>query len=541
MRIASQIWCGVLFLVFAGTVAVSVAEETRFPLETTVKMLRAAPPAAAAPLEMQLNARPVPTPTTPAAKLPQYRLGRQQNEQPKARNVEDPGIRFFLNLTTESLLVEARITIDDVPFAMVRKQRVEQILRDLKVGKAIATGLVIDVEKKPPVTERPVIEPPLASSITDRLRHTMDVTGETPTVEEVDWLLSRWIDGPTILPLNRNFQRFRANQRPEFVVLDRNRDEVISAEEMQLADKSFQECDLNQDGMIQFTEISVAAKDSRITMAGIESSELIVFVPDHVAPAPIPRLDTNANGLFDAEELDAFRKRVPDLSVTIAFNSTNPEKSRIALTAVADEVKQSLDQIAVDPTGITLRLRGTPVILAAVQMQPSDQISIGAVNDGYPLLPALDPSDDGRLTVRELRGLPATLKTFDRNHDGTLTLDEARSPVRLCFGLGASVHRELLGIRRLHRTETAPAIAGPEWFVRMDRNKDNDLIRAEFPGTDEQFQDLDVDRDELVSASEALQFDKISDDAKQNDADRPAANQSQAQSADSTPKTETKP
>ena len=39
-------------------------------------------------------------------------------------------------------------------------------------------------------------------------------------------------------------------------------------------------------------------------------------------------------------------------------------------------------------------------------VQPSDQISIGAVNDGYPMLPDLDPNDDGRLTVRELRGVP---------------------------------------------------------------------------------------------------------------------------------------
>ncbi|MEK6258641.1 MAG: hypothetical protein AABP62_08475 [Planctomycetota bacterium] len=559
MKIASQIWCGALLLVFMETVAVSVAEERPLPLETAVKVFRAAAPAAPA-MEMRTIARPAPAPTTPAAKYPQYRLGQEQNEQPKVENVANPKIRFFLNLPTEPLLVEARITIDDVPFAMVRKKRVERILRDVNVGKEIAAGPVGDAEKKATVPELPATASQPASNIIERLRHTMDVTGESPTVEEVDWLLSRWIDGPTILPLNSNFQRFRANQRPEFVILDRNSDGTISAEEMQLAEKSFWECDLNQDGMIQFTEIAFAAADPRIKTAEIESGELIVFVPDDAsaseafrrlaparslvadaAPVPVCRFDTNANGQFDAEELDALRQRVPDLSLTIAFNSANPEKSRIALTAVADEFKQSMDQVAVDPTGITLTLKGTPVILGAVQMQPSDQISIGAVNDGYPMLPSLDPNDDGRLTVRELRGLLDALKNFDRNHDGSLTLDEVRSPIRLCFGLGASVHRELLGIRSLHRKETAPTITGPEWFVRMDRNKDNDLTRGEFPGTDEQFQVLDADHDELVSAEEALQFDKKADDAKKNDADRPEANQKPATSIDSTSKEETKP
>lgn len=532
MKITSRIWCGALLLALTQTAAVSVAEETRLPLETTVKVIGAPAPAAPAAMDMRTSARPAPAPTTPAAKYPQYRLGHQPNEQPKVENVANPKIRFFLNLPIEPLLVEASITIDDVPFAMVRRKRAEQILNEVKAGKEIATRSANDAEKTPPGPGLPATVTQAPSSITDRLRHTIDVTGEPPTIEEVDWLLSRWIDGPTILPLGSNFQRFRANQRPEFVVLDRNRDGTISAEEIEAAETSFRECDLNQDGIIQFTEIAAAALDPRVNTAGIETGELIVFVPDEAsasevfrrlappgspgadaAPIPVSRFDTNADGQFDAEELEALRKRIPDLSLTISFNSTSPEKSRIALADVGDEFKQSMRRVAVDMTGIKLTFKGTPLILAAVQMQPSDQISIGAVNDGYPLLPSLDPNDDGRLTVRELRGLPDILKTFDRNHDGSLTLNEARSPIRLCFGLGASVHRELAGIRSPHRRLTAPTVAGPEWFARMDRNKDNDLTRSEFPGTDEQFQVLDADHDDLVSAAEALEFDKQVDDA----------------------------
>lgn len=530
MKVARSIRGGALLLVSAITVAVAVAEETRLPLETAVKVLSAPAPAAPASMEMRTNARPAPTPTTPAAKYPQYRVGHQPSEQPRAESVANPKIRFFINLPSETLLVEASITIDDAPFAMIRRKRAERILEEVKVGKEIATGAANDAEKTTPAPDRPgAVTQAAPSSITDRLRHTMEVTGEAPTVEEVEWLLSRWIDGPTILPLNGNFQRFRANQRPEFVILDRDRDGTISTEEMQLAETSLRECDLNQDGIIQFTEIGAAATDLRIKAnAGeIDSGEMIVFLPDDASASESfrrllrrrSRFDTNANGQIDAEELEALRKRVPDLGLSIAFNSTNPQKSRIAVAAVTDELKRSMEQVAVDATGIMLTLKGTPVILSAVQMQPSDQISIGAVNDGYPLLPALDPNDDGRLTIRELRGLTEILKTFDRNHDGSLTPEEARSPVRLCFGLGASVHRELIGIRSLLRKETAPTITGPEWFVRMDRNKDNDLTRGEFPGTDEQFQVLDADHDELVSAKEALEFDKQPDDGSRESVD----------------------
>ena len=50
-------------------------------------------------------------------------------------------------------------------------------------------------------------------------------------------------------------------------------------------------------------------------------------------------------------------------------------------------------------------------------------------------------------------------------------------------------------------------VQGPEWFVRMDRNRDNDLTPQEFPGTGEQFKALDTNGDALISADEAHQLD----------------------------------
>jgi hypothetical protein len=102
------------------------------------------------------------------------------------------------------------------------------------------------------------------------------------------------------------------------------------------------------------------------------------------------------------------------------------------------------------------------------------------------------------------------LRQFDRNQDGGLTADETPPTIRVCFGLGPLVHRELAGIRSIPSPSAAPTIQAPAWFTRMDRNKDHDLTRAEFPGTDEQFQTLDADQDGLVSGHEAADFESKS-------------------------------
>src|SRR5262249_26064638 len=154
-------------------------------------------------------------------------LGYRQRQISSHDDLQNPGTRFFLALPESILLVDAALTIDELPFPAVREQRVQRLLREVVADSSVA---------------------PDESPVVDRLRESMEATGKAPSVDEVRWVLSNWVDGPTLLLLKDDFQRFRAHQRPEVIILDRDHDGTVSAAEIDSAVRSFDEYDVNFDG-----------------------------------------------------------------------------------------------------------------------------------------------------------------------------------------------------------------------------------------------------------------------------------------------------
>lgn len=143
----------------------------------------------------------------------------------------------------------------------------------------------------------------------------------------------------------------------------------------------------------------------------------------------------------------------------------------------------------------------------------ASRIEVTVEQDGKTLFGLLDANEDRRLTAREFRRGPEILKQYDGNGDGLFAETELGTEYVLTIGLGRSEFGRMQGTMR--QMEMMPgdtgdaiipgrdALTGPEWFRRMDRNKDGDLSQREFLGTVEQFRQLDTDGDLLISASEA--------------------------------------
>lgn len=492
------------------------AAETMLPITATAKeittAMRALPlsPMQTAPLALQ----PV-EPTLPDGKLPQYQLGYHQRDLLTAKQRENGAMLLNIEMPQQRLIVKATIRIDGEPFPLLRARRVAAMLArsqtpvaarspsdelhtadkpDQSAEQVTAVQASAEADSSEASSSEASMLPPtvaeyrIAADPVEMLRRYADAIGEPLGIDEARWLFVHWSAGPELLLLNHHFQGFRGGERPVFHVMDRDRDLVVSAEELESAVESLSECDTNGDGTVDVAEIERAAKDPRRSPNAVTGAA-------PAAPAALLTLIQNSDS-------------PPDVELLIDFDSASPVASTISLMALAPALKANVTRAEQSGHTITLYVGQTPILFSAVQDPASDQISLGGVVDGYPLLPIVDPNNDGRFTVRELRSLVSRLKPFDVNLDGQLTSDEAVAPIRVCFGRGATVHRELANLRDVPAPPSSKSAQSPEWFARMDRNQDGDLTRGEFPGTDEQFRSLDADDDELISAAEASAFDQ---------------------------------
>lgn len=143
----------------------------------------------------------------------------------------------------------------------------------------------------------------------------------------------------------------------------------------------------------------------------------------------------------------------------------------------------------------------------------SSRIEVSVRQDGKTLFSLLDTNQDRRLSRREILNGVSVLSQYDINGDGRFSETELGTEYILNFGLGRSelirsnTGRMMMSGPDMSRSDAIlPGVAGlsgPEWFRRMDRNQDGDVSLREFPGTPEQFAEIDSDGDGLISAEEA--------------------------------------
>ena len=138
----------------------------------------------------------------------------------------------------------------------------------------------------------------------------------------------------------------------------------------------------------------------------------------------------------------------------------------------------------------------------------SSSASLTVTEHGRGLFDLIDANHDGRLSVRELRNAPKLIARLDQNGDGLLGRDEIPRHILLSMSHGPGSQNQNFGFGPAFEPFPQPTTAGPLWFRKMDRNRDGDVSRREFLGTDEEFARIDTDGDGLISLEEAERFDR---------------------------------
>lgn len=377
-------------------------------------------------------------------------------------------------------------------------EQVKESAEDMVEAAEAITG--VDVQRR------------TAPSVIKRLKNYVAAMGDDVDLEEIRWLLADWAGGPGLLVLGPATAWERAEAAPLWSWLDEDGDHRLNQAEVAEARNRLSQADINEDEIVELVEFyrsgSLASPYQRI-----HSHPLIVVLDEET--------DWNvlSDDLEDAygesphatapEKLQKLIDDPPELRYMVSLD----KQGQVRVLAHATPVGGASQPTRTTEEVIPIDLGGMYFELTAVYQAPdaetvsSPQIALGAAIDGYPLVRLLDADGDNRITRPEARNLDALLKRLDTNNDGSIDQSEIPTAVRLSVGNGPFVHEQFKNRAEAAVLPRVEAVELPDWFKNMDRNRDGELSRREFPGSPQQFATYDRDGNGIISGSEIQESD----------------------------------
>ncbi len=299
---------------------------------------------------------------------------------------------------------------------------------------------------------------------------------------------------------------------------DKDRDGKLSPDEIGFPKKLFDELDRNKDGKLNVLELVRWAREK-------PAGEFTVRLRDSGAMMRRQAMMRHGGKVGDMSvDLEGVRITVVGQSAALARNT-------------AQFLQNQFEQLDGDNKGFITRkqvenqqyayLRGLFDLgdrnndgrltrqeikdcLALLTALQGAQVQLSIASTGQGLFQTLDANGDGQLSVRELRNAWKALAAFDRDGDGCISRNEFPQQFRLTVARspqGFAGNFPVVQPGMPGRALPRGAGRGPLWFRKMDRNSDGDVSRREWLGTREQFDQIDTDRDGLISVEEAEAYD----------------------------------
>lgn len=298
---------------------------------------------------------------------------------------------------------------------------------------------------------------------------------------------------------------------------DGNRDGKLSAEEWGRTRTS--ELDRDGDGLVSAKELARLAEAVPDVEFRADPGETGTLEVIHPAP--------NAGAAVNSDEIartGLVRLNVRGVLLTISLRRIDP------VVLALDNARQEFNRLDVDMNGYLERneVASRPrferylfdpidadgdgklfgeelreyVVARTEPVALSCQVNLYDVGHGF--FQVLDANGDGRVSIRELRGMEQALVSLARGGPAVRPEDSGRhyrlELVRGSFQLFGRSERMVSQSNGFLR----PPSLGPIWFQRMDRNGDGDLTWREFLGPREVFHQLDADHDGLIDPVEAM-------------------------------------